>query len=1005
MEHLNREDAIAIVGVDGRFPGCENLDQLWELIVSGKSATKDYSREALLEAGEDPQLLNHENYVAKGMPFADIDTFDYEFFGFNERQARYMDPQNRLMLESSWRAFENAGYAPRQIASECSVGVFAGKNPPIYYHENVIPHITQNGQSATLSHQLEVETVNGCDFVGNWLAYKIGFTGPALNIQTACSTGLSAVAVACQNLLTYYCDMALVSVAGLTLNQDRGYLYQENNILSADGYCRPLDADASGTIDGSGVISLVLKRYEDAIEAGDQIHAVIAGVGINNDGLRKQDFMAPGVEGQTRAIRMALAQAGLKSGDIDYMELHGTGTRLGDPVEISALKLACGDMRDRKYPCRLGSVKANIGHLNACAGLAGLVKVMLAMRHHTIPPMANFRSLNPHIALDNREFEVNTVQLPWPREGNTPHRAGVSSFGFGGTNVHLVIEEYLPAAVTMPKQTQVTGPEILFASAASSEQLRPLIESWLRFRQSYGDANMSFTSLVAREHLKYRTALVLEAGNMPDLNALEVSEATSAPRMGWVFGGQGEMLSPEMGQQLYQRYTPFRDAVDECRALLGEEQAQLIWPLLGIDWSLHRPAILQPALFIHQYALARLWGALGMKPECVVGHSIGEIAAVCVAGGLTLGSALELARTRGLAFESIDGERGSMLVVFSEHDSMPALEKGLVVAAHNASDVLVVAGAQAALDAYTLRCQEAGVGTYPLKVTHAFHSPMVQKAADYLVQHAPRLHGGKLTFPVYSTLTGQRMEKATDIAHWARHLLSPTLFSEALATATKDHHLGMTIEIGPHSLLSGLVRRTGLTAISSCNHARSEHTDFLSALRSAYGHGFVPKATVLYPDSVEKAVLPGYPFLKNALWIKRPGSGEQTQNEQGSSDSSQRMPERFDGDVAEMAVISQAAPGDHGEQDEGLDLNESDAAQLQALLVSYWETYLGLSGATPDDDFFSHGGTSLTALQIQEAIKNDLGVSISMSEFMSSRTPRRLNEMVCERLMGEMADE
>ncbi|MGP5565611.1 acyltransferase domain-containing protein [Vreelandella alkaliphila] len=928
-----------------------------------------------------------------------------KFFGFNERQARYMDPQNRLMLESSWRAFEHAGYAPRQIADRCSVGVFAGKNPPHYYHENVIPHIMQDTQSTTLSQQLEVETANGCDFVGNWLAYKIGFTGPALNIQTACSTGLSAVAVACQNLLTHYCDMALVSVSGLILNQGRGYLYQENNILSSDGYCRPLDADASGTLDGSGVVSLVLKRYEDAIEAGDQIHAVIAGVGINNDGLSKQDFMAPGVEGQARAIRMALAQAELKPDDIDYLELHGTGTRLGDPVELSALKLAWGEVRDRKHPCRLGSVKANIGHLNACAGLAGLVKVILAIRHHTIPPMANFRSLNPYIELDNRAFEINTAQLPWPREGNSPHRAGISSFGFGGTNVHLVVEEHLSAAASMPQQKQGIDPEILFASAASPEQIKPLIESWLPYRQAHGDANISLTSLITREHLRYRTALVLRAGETPDLNALTVSRSADETRVGWVFGGQGEMLSPEMGRQLYRRYAPFRDAVDECRMLLGDEQACLIWPLHDNDWSLHRPAVLQPALFIYQYALAQLWRAVGLMPECVLGHSIGEIAAVCVAGGLTLDSALQLVRLRGLAFESIDGEQGSMLVVFSELDSMPSLEQGLVVAAHNATDVQVVAGAQAALDAFMQRCQEAGVGTYPLNVTHAFHSPMVRKAADYLVQRAPRLRGEKLTIPVYSTLSGQRLEDATDIAYWARHLLSPTLFSEALAAATAAHHLTMAIEISPHSLVSGLVRKSQLLAIPSCSQARSEHLDFLEALASAYGNGLVPEATALFPESVSKVVLPGYPFRKHSLWINRPSNAKQTQGENRAPGAIGPTPERAGGAVTAATGLSQAAPNGLDEQEEVLELNEDDSAQLLALFVSYWETYLGLPSAVPDDDFFSYGGTSLTAIQIQEAVKRDLGVSISMSEFMGSRTPRKLNEIVCERLMGETTDE
>jgi len=998
MEQLNRDDAIAIIGINGRFSGCDNLEDLWTLLSTGKTAIRSHTREQLLAAGKAPSLIDDKNYVANSMLLDGTHFFDHQFFGFSERQGRLMDPQNRLLLESSWHAFEDAGYAPLQTGKEHTVGVFAGKNPSLYYQRNVLPHVLSGKKTVTLSEQLEVDTTNGTDFTAHWLAYKFGFTGPALNIQTSCSTGLSVVAVACQNLLTYHCDLALAAVAGLTLNQQMGYLYQENNVLSADGHCRPLDANASGTVNGSGVVSVVLKRYEDALADRDRIYALIVGVGINNDGSRKQDFMAPGVQGQAQAIRMALSQAALTPNDIDYVELHGTGTKLGDPVEITALKTAYGDMTDRSRPCHLGSLKANIGHLNACAGLAGLVKIVLSMRHHVIPPLANFTSLNPYIQLDQRSFAVNTENVAWEREGDKPHRAGQNAFGFGGTNVHIILEEFFPDESLEPPEKPLLEFPLAFLSAASDSQVRTLLGSWRSFSKNANPrlADVSYTSLAGREHFKHRAAVRLDDWNGLDIEQAVVQKAADDPRFCWIFTGQGETLSPGMGRQLYLRLSAFRHAIDECRSLLGERLAARIWPDSEASWDLHCPSVLQPAIFMMQYALARVWQSLGLEPACVIGHSIGEIAAVCIAGGLSLEQALNLACARGQAFEACAGDHGGMLAVFSEVKALPELPADVVIAAYNAPDVQVVSGGKDKLGEYADSCRVKGIQTFPLNVTHAFHSPLVQNVADEFARNMRNLQTSVPGIPVFSTLTGCRLDAGADMDHWLRHLLSPTLFSDALTEAVKTHGITMAVEIGPRSLLAGLIRKTGIAVAQAARDCDNEYADILEALAQLYRHGFVPRQQGLFPRPGRRITLPGYPFKKVPLWIDPPAR----QHEEKADEKS----------LAEDAVASSAVlrslstavdvSGSHEDPDP-LD----EAEELLNLILSYWREYLGVQVAVPDDDFFAQGGTSLGAILIQEAIKKEFGVSIGMAEFMSARTPQKISDLVLERLMAETVEE
>ncbi len=973
----NHEDAIAIIGASGRFSAAATLEALWCLLERGGNAAVRHDRDALLRAGEDAALIDLPRYVPVSMELDGIDCFDAAFFGFSERQARLFDPQNRLLLETAWHALEDAGHAPAAVGKTCRVGVFAGKNPPQYLLDNLGDVYRDVLRSGDVSRQLELLTANDKDYLANWIAYKLGLSGPVLNIQTACSTGLAVVAAACQSLLSYQCDMALAGAAGLNLSRGRGYLHQPDSILCADGVCRPFDAEAAGTLNGNGVAAVVLKRYEDAVEDGDRIDALILGAGLSNDADLKQDFMAPGIDGQAQAIRAALRQAGVGPDDIDYVEAHGTGTRLGDPVEIMALGQAFGSGRNRAEPCLLGSIKGNLGHLNACAGLAGLLKVVLSLRHEALPPQANFTRLNPHIKLDDGRFAVNERLRAWPRRADRPRRAGISSFGFGGSNVHMVLEE-APAPKMPPAAPR--SHELVFFSAASERQLQRLGASWAEALADRPAADAAYVSLAGRGHFDVRAVRVVGRGERGGeaFADLRPQAVVADPRCCWMFTGQG-VKALGMGRQLAVRYPAFRDAIAECRAALGRETADDVWPERENGAGLQRPSVLQPALFMMQYALSRLWRSVGMAPDCVAGHSLGEIAAACVAGALSAGQGVVLARLRGEAVEAVPSGKGGMLAVVAAAQAMPVLPADLAIAAYNADDLTVVAGPTASVEAFAQECRRDGVATMPLAVSHAFHTPMMAEAAACLARNLDALPARAPAVPMFSSVTGARLEDAPDREYWLRHLLAPTLFAQSLHAAVETRRVTLALEIGPQALLSAVAKRAGVRTVASCVSADSEGSDWLHALGALYVHGLTPDPAGLFPQGGPRLSLPGYPFERKSFWVE--------------AAPAIRYP-AADAPVA-SACRAPEAVGEGGPDEPG--------DELLQLLTEYWRTYLGSTDIATDDDFFALGGNSLAAMQIREAIHRDLGTSIEMETFMTVRTLAQLRALVAERVMEEEA--
>ena len=725
---VETEGHIAIIGLSGRFPGAQDISGFWRNLRNGVESITFFADNELEDAA-DPAA---PGYVKARPVLADVDRFDAAFFDMREREAALTDPQHRVFLECAWEALEDAGYDP--AAYQGAIGVFAGCSMNTYFLNNVcrdrkaIEDFTGTFQLGDYS----VLVGAGREFLATRVSYKLDLRGPSLTVQTACSTSLVAVAQACQSLLLYQADMALAGGASISFPQHRGYLHQEGGMVSADGHCRPFDASATGTIFGSGAGVVVLKRLEDAIADGDQIYAVILGCGLSNDGAGKVGFTAPSVDGQAAAIEQALAQAGVAAGSIGYVECHGTATPLGDPIEIAALTKAFRKSTDAQGYCAIGSVKGNIGHLDAAAGVAGLIKTALMLRNRELAPSLNFEAPNPRIAFEGGPFFVNTSRAAWA-DGPEVRRAGVSSLGVGGTNAHVVLEE--PPARALA--SAASGPELLVLAARSSfalEQMRVRMADYLAANSDVPIADIAFTLQRGRRHFPHRVALVcrdhadaqalLSGPLSPRVNRGEAP--ATPPSVSFMFPGQGAQYVG-MARGLYEGMPVFRSELDRCAKILSAENIDLIDALYGPDdpsraERLARTGTAQPAIFSVSYALARLWQSWGVNAKAYVGHSVGEFVAACLAGVFSLPDALRLIAARGRLMQQLPS--GGMLSVrLSEAEVTPLIGEGVALAAINSPTNVVLAGPHEALQATVRQLEARGIAYRLLHTSHAFHSP------------------------------------------------------------------------------------------------------------------------------------------------------------------------------------------------------------------------------------------------------------------------------------------
>ncbi|MEV5988019.1 SDR family oxidoreductase [Streptomyces sp. NPDC052051] len=878
---------VAIIGMAGRFPKAADVGAFWENLAAGEECLSFFSEEELRAQGVSPTLLAQPGYVrAKGV-LDGADTFDAGFFGLSPREAELMDPQHRVFLECAWEALESAGYDPQAFPGR--IGVFGGASLNTYLLFNLLAN---RGVVETLG-QYQTQLANDKDFLATRVSYKLGLKGPGITVQTACSTSLVAVHLACQSLLSGECDIALAGGVSVNVPLRNGYLHEPGGILSPDGHCRPFDAAAGGTVIGNGVALVVLRRLADAREQGDLVDAVIRGSAVNNDGALKVGYTAPSVEGQAEVIAEALGIAGVSPETVGYVETHGTGTALGDPIEIAALTRAYREETEARGYCALGSVKSNVGHLDAAAGATALIKATLALRHEAIPASLHFERPNPELDLESSPFFVNTTHRPWPRD-EMPRRAGVSSFGIGGTNAHVVLEEG-PA----PRPAEPGRPwQLLTLSARTDQALAQTAERLADHLETHpGDelADVAFTLAARRRAFAQRRAVVCvdRADAVRRLRqAARVGETRTAGRaakVAFLFPGQGTQY-PGMARELYADEPVFRAELDRCLTLfaphLDEDLRAVLFPppeeAEKAAARLEETALAQPALFAVEYALARTLMAWGLVPHAMAGHSIGEYVAACVAGVFTLEDATALVAARGRLMQATP--HGAMLAVFLPEDETKALlDDDLCVAAVNATTLCVVAGPVEAVERLRERLAASGVGCRRLHTSHAFHSPLVEGAVHPFREEVGtiRLHAPRIPFG--SNVSGTWIEdaEATDPEYWGTHLRSTVRFADNLSTLLADPDL-LLLEVGPGQSLSNFARQhhswtPDRVVAATLRQPREERPDrqvLLEAVGAMWSGGAeVDWAAQLDAGSRRRVRLPSYPFQRQRYWVD-PGAAD-----------------------------------------------------------------------------------------------------------------------------------
>jgi acyl transferase domain-containing protein len=874
---------IAIVGMAGRFPGAKNLERFWLNLRDGVESITFFSDQELEPTIRGRAPLENPNFVRAGAVLDEVEMFDAAFFEFTPREAEITDPQHRLLLESAWEALEHAGYYPEAYAG--IIGIYAGS-----ITSNYLLNLYLNSKIARQVDPAQIGMGNNADFLTTGISYKLNLKGPSLTVQTACSTSLVAVHVACQSLLNGECDMALAGGVAVRLPQRTGYLYQEGNIVSPDGHCRAFDAQAQGTILGSGVGMVALKRLEDAVADGDLIYAVIKGSAINNDGSAKIGFTAPSVDGQTGVIVEALAHAEVEAETLGYVEAHGTGTALGDPIEIKALTQAFQRSTPKKGFCAIGSVKTNIGHADAASGIAGLLKTVLALNHKQIPPSLHFVSPNPNIDFQNSPFYVNNTLTEWPRNGS-PRRAAISSLGIGGTNAHLVLEEAAERESSGPSRRW----QLLTLSAKTSSALdaatRNLAEH-LRQHPGINLADVAYTLHVGRKPFDYKR-IVICLDTADAVKALERSDAarvhTSHSEPGYkpvafMFPGQASQYL-DMAAELYAQEAVFRREADRCLALvtpdLNVDLRELLFPsaerTAAAARQLDQTYITQPALFIIEYALAGLLMSWGIKPEAMIGHSIGEYVAACLAGVFSLEEALRLVVFRGRIIQ--EQPPGAMLALtLPETEAQTLLGSQLSLAAINGPTQCVVSGPVEAVEALQRSLGEKGVECRRLQTSHAFHSGMMDAVLEKFTEQVRRIELSPPRIPFISNLTGTWIteEQATDPNYWAQHLRRCVRFADGLGQLLKEPHM-VLLEVGPGQALGALSRRNSEQArerviISTMRHSQDNQSDvahLLAAVGKLWLAGVPLDWTSFHSlERRQRLPLPTYPFERQRYWVE-----------------------------------------------------------------------------------------------------------------------------------------
>ncbi len=884
---IHHEKGIAIIGLAGRFPGARTVKDFWRNLTEGVEAIHFASADELTAAGIDPGLVSHPDYVPASGTIHEPDYFDASFFGFSAREAEIIDPQQRVFLECAWDGLEDAGCDPSSFPG--SIGVFAGAGMNSYG----VVNLSSNPDVIESAGGYQVMVGNDKDFLCSRVSYKLNLRGPAIGVQTACSTSLVAVQMAFESLLRRECDVALAGGVSIPIPQHPGYLYIPGMILSRDGHCRAFDAAASGTVPGGGAGIAVLKRLDDAIADHNHIYAVIRGAAVNNDGSAKVGYSAPSVEGQSAVIRKSMQMAGFSPESVGYIEAHGTGTEVGDPIEIAALSKVFESATLKPESCRLGSVKTNIGHLDTAAGIAGLIKTALTVEHRTIPATLHFTQPNPLVDFKRTPFTVNASLTSYDKPG--PFRAGVSSFGIGGTNAHVSMEE-----AALIHSDPVSASQLIVLSAKTSSALDARAKQLRAFLEENPTANLAdiaFTLQKGRQAFQHRRVLVARdvaalkgaldpaQSQSPRLQSLRTDKARAESQgTVFLFPGQGSQYV-NMGLDLYRTTPIFRDSVDCCCELLRPhldlDLRGVLFPVPGDEQEaearLNQTAITQPALFVIEYSMAKLFMECGIRPSAMIGHSVGEYVAACLAGVFSLEDAIALIAARGRMIQALPS--GAMLAVsLPESDLLPLLSPETSIAAVNSPLQTVASGTLAAIDALETRLRGKKMDCRRLHTSHAFHSPMMDGIIEEFVRLVARVKLNPPNMPYLSNVSGTWIteSQATNSAYWGSHIRSTVQFSNCLQKLMRDFS-PILLEVGPGETLLSLTRqhlepRSTRPMISSMRAGQAIQDDretWLTAMGRLWILNVRPDWDALHAGERRTLVsLPGYPFERQRYWVE-----------------------------------------------------------------------------------------------------------------------------------------
>lgn len=876
---------IAVIGMAARFPGADSVDEYWQNLCLQREGIRFFSDEELAAIGISESLLNDPAYVkAKGV-VRECNDFDAAFFNYNDREAGLMDPQLRLYHECAWHALEDAGYSGQKNSTQL-IGVFGGASANALWTAQYAEIAQQGGAAA-----YEVINVISRDFFNSRLAYKLNLRGPAVTVQTACSTALVAVHQACQSLLSGDSDIALAGAVSLSLNpgldspEQQGYLYQEGMILSPDGHCRPFDQSAQGTVLSDGVGFVVLKRLQEAIDDGDQIYAVIKGSAINNDGNEKIGFTAPSVSGQRGVIESALVVADIDPSTVGYIEAHGTGTNLGDPIEVQALLQAYQGFKNSE--CYLGSVKSNLGHLDTAAGMAGLIKAVLAVKRGVIPSTLHFTELNGKCDLGSANLHVAAINRDW--KSDYPLRAGVSSFGIGGTNAHIIVEEYADVnAQYQSASLEIKNSSSLFVLPLSAKTEASLLayqqqlQQWLPTGAVIAD--VAYTLAERRALFDVRQALVVDSKGALVL-ASHHGQRTIPPQQYWMFSGQGAQYL-QMGKGLYENELVFRTVMDECFQLIAKLNGPDIRVFLldnhtseTLEQGLRSTDAAQLALFVVEYSLAKLFSSWGLQPKGLIGHSLGEYVAACFAGVFSLADALKIIIARGQLMAKTAA--GSMVAVHQNiHTIDLSLWSALSIAAVNTEESFVVSGAESVISQFIKQLVDTSVAHTPLRTSHAFHSALMDPILEEFSAVLGSVQLNQPQIAIVSNVTGDWVSPETmaTVNYWVSHLRQQVCFHQGLGRILHDEH-AVLVEIGPGKTLTSFARQhparqAQQLVMNSLRGAKESETDLLSPRRvvaELYAQGVFVDWHACNLVQGKQCSVPGYAFDRKTYLPKFKG--------------------------------------------------------------------------------------------------------------------------------------